>query len=322
MIEWMFKRVQMAVGFSIRALTIILSVCDTPPSITQNDALKVLMTNNNSVKNLIQYCSNGSFTFDTVIFPSYVNIPCPDSVTSCDVNGWADRADDAIRPFLPNVDDYIYRIYILPKGACTFAGLGAVGPCDSHRTCRSWISGHYAEYPIAYVHELGHNLGLGHASYNGNEYGDYSDLMGYCCIERCFNAPHSNMLHITKPKQTLSLPLSSTITLSLLQNEYIVIHDFGKKWYVQYRQASGLDKVPTLFSDSINIYLSSASLYGITTLNAMLKTANESSFHGQFTIKLVEMQKSMSTIEILPSYSPTMKDKNKSREPVIDVEEL
>lgn len=298
MIEWMFKRAKQALGFSIKALTIILSVCDTPPSITQNDALKVLITNNNSVKNLIHFCSNGTFNFDTVIFPSYVNMPCPDSVLSCDVDGWADRADDAIRPFLPNVDDYVYKIYILPKGACTFAGLGAVGPCDSKHGCRTWISGHYAEFPIAYVHELGHNLGLGHASYNGNEYGDYSDLMGYCCIERCFNAAHSNMLRITVPKQTVRLPILSPISFTLFPNEYILISGSNMKWYVQNRQANGLDKVPFAFGDSVNIYSTTSIVGTYTVLIAMLRPLMEISFNGPFKVELVDLNNHTAKIEI------------------------
>jgi hypothetical protein len=52
--------------------------------------------------------------------------------------------------------------------------------------------------PVVQMHEIGHNFGLGHASENGEEYGDLSGVMGggdAIDDERmCFNAPHSYQL--------------------------------------------------------------------------------------------------------------------------------
>lgn len=300
MLEWIFKRASQALGFSIRAITIILTICDTPPAITHLEIGKILIHDNNSAKNVLKFCSNGTITFDTLVFPSYVNIPCPASAISCNVDDWADRADDAIRPFVPDIDDFVYKIYILPKESCVFAGLGAVGPCNSEQKCRIWINGHYANYPIAFVHELGHNLGLGHASYSGNEYGDYSDVMGYCCIQRCFNAPHSNMLNITISKQTIHLPIASSYKFTLLQNEYVVIYDYSVQWFVQYRQSREFDNVPIAFGDSINLYSSTSQFGTSTTLNAIIRNPGEMVIQERFGMKLVEINTDSATIEISP----------------------
>jgi len=300
MFEWIFKRASQALGFSMRAITIILTVCDTLPAITHLDIGKILIHNNNSVKNVLEYCSNGTVTFDTLVFPSYVNIPCPTSALSCNVDDWADRADDAIRPFVPDIDEFVYKIYILPKESCVFAGFGAVGPCDSERKCRIWINGHYAKYSIAFVHELGHNLGLGHASYGGNEYGDYSDVMGYCCIERCFNAANSNMLNITASQQTIRLPITSVHKFTLLSNEYVMIHDYSIKWFVQYRQSREFDNVPITFSNSINLYSSSYRFGTSTTLHAMLRIPGDEVLQDRFVVKLVQTNSNSAKIEISP----------------------
>jgi hypothetical protein len=289
----------------MQTLTIILTVCDTPPAITHLNLGNVLIHSNNSVKNIVNFCSKGTINFSNYVFPSFVNIPCPESPLACDVDNWADRADAAIRPLMPDIDDFVYKIYILPKDSCTFAGLGAVGPCDSEKRCRIWINGHYANYPISYVHELGHNLGLGHASYGGNEYGDYSDVMGYCCVERCFNAPQSNMLNITVPKRVIKLPLKSIVKLTLLSNEYVMIIDSATEWFVQNRQPIGLDQVPFLFGDSVNVY--STSGFGAPTiLQAILKTDKELFEHEHFDVRLIGMRNHKAKIEISP-HSTTQK---------------
>jgi hypothetical protein len=51
------------------------------------------------------------------------------------------------------------------------------------------MSGWYTPF-----HELGHNLGLQHASTVGNDYGDGSSTMGGCCGDRCFNAPNVRLM--------------------------------------------------------------------------------------------------------------------------------
>lgn len=282
---------------TMKALTVILSVCDAKPVITPLEAANVLLHSNTSVMKMLKYCSHNKLQFQTTIFPHYVQIPCPQSVANCDISSWADRADNAIRPFIP-VDKFIYRIYILPKGGCSFAGLGVIGPCSKNKICRIWISGHYANQPSTYVHELGHNLGLNHASYKGDEYGDFSDVMGYCCINRCFNAPHSNMLNFTQARNTFYIPLESIYTLTLEKNEYIQIHDPLQftTWFIQNRQPSGLDKLPISFT-GLNVYSTTFSHNptGLSTLHIILGRSGET-FSSNFVLHLINITNSKAHI--------------------------
>ena len=74
----------------------------------------------------------------------------------------------------PNL--YENRILIQPD-LCNFGGLGDVG-CSS-AGCYSWIIGSYVKtMPMSMVHELGHNMGLQHASTPTLNYGDSSSPMG------------------------------------------------------------------------------------------------------------------------------------------------
>lgn len=279
---------------TLKTLTMILTICNTPPSIDHLQLRNVLV-GNGSVKSLIDQCSNGKINFEPVIFPSYVNIPCPESVMYCNTDSWAYRADNAILPYFPTLNEYTYKLYILPKGGCSFAGLGQVGPCNKNVTCSVFISGDYVGFPATYFHELGHNLGLDHASYQGDFYGDYSDIMGYCCKKRCFNAPNLHKLAIKSPLHDFSLPLEFKEleqTFVFKANDYIVIREPSAtpsvKWYIQWRVPVD-EEIPVSFAPSLNIYYtySDSVLYKKTFLQAILRNKGDIWSGSGFTITLV-----------------------------------
>ena len=95
--------------------------------------------------------------------------------------------------------NYQHRVYVLPTNVgCSWAGLAYVGCGNS---CQAWVkaySGQACGYNDAYAHELGHNLGMWHASTDTNndgtldcEYCDTSDFMGYAMANlRTQNGPH------------------------------------------------------------------------------------------------------------------------------------
>jgi len=93
------------------------------------------------------------------------------------------------------------------------------------------------------MHELGHNLGLPHASYLSDQYGDLTDVMGYCCKVRCFAAPNTHRMHWTTPRDTIRLPWLSPHSreYTLLPSEYILVQDDVRRenTYIQLRVHSG-----------------------------------------------------------------------------------
>lgn len=116
------------------------------------------------------------------------------SINSCEYSKWADEADKiAADKFGTDFGIYNHRVYIFDKRAgCGWGGLASVG-CVREKTggkCRSWLNSHSSGI---FVHELGHNLGLVHASKDGKEYGDKSDPQGAASLV-FFNAPHTDKL--------------------------------------------------------------------------------------------------------------------------------
>jgi len=280
---------------TIKALTIILSVCNAPPSLTFDQASNVLITNNNSVKNILYHCSPGKLQFQPTVFPTFIQIPCPENIGMCrdTYSIWADRTDDVIRRMFPiNIDSYLYKIYVLPKG-CFFTGLGTLGPCSVNSSCRVWIDGDVADNPMSYVHEIGHNLGLQHAKSNLNnvlnEYGDLSDFMGYCCTERCLNAVHSSKLGFSKAIHSLYYPFPLQ-QISLGKNEYITILDNMSIWYIQNRAGDQIDKV----ANTINIYSSDSS---DSVLQSVLTYVGET-FQSKFKVTVIKLSAEQSLVSI------------------------
>ncbi len=99
----------------------------------------------------------------------------------CNYSAWGAAADKAATGV--SLANYQHRVYVLPSNAgCSWAGLAYVG-CGS--SCQAWVkaySGQACGYPDAYAHEIGHNLGMWHASTDANNDGtldcEYCDTVG------------------------------------------------------------------------------------------------------------------------------------------------
>ncbi len=94
---------------------------------------------------------------------------------------------------------YAHWILVLPDvAACGWAGLASVG-CA--RNCFLWLRGPYGTNTLSVpMHELGHNLGLNHATTPGAEYGDVSSVMGAGGPgQRCTNAAQAWQLTWAAP---------------------------------------------------------------------------------------------------------------------------
>ena len=96
------------------------------------------------------------------------------STGACDPNGWAAAANAAATAAGFSPSGYQRVSYALPGNAnCGWSGLAALGgPTPSP----SWVQN--CTSTGLFSHELGHNLGLHHASTPTSEYGDSSDPMG------------------------------------------------------------------------------------------------------------------------------------------------
>lgn len=161
--------------------------------------------------------------------------------TSCDYNQVTSLANSAYGSTINNFNHVVY----------VFAGNCSSIAWAFFNSNRAYVRADYcggAAVSDLYVHELGHNLGMHHASTDGNndgivdnEYGDMSCQMGYSGVgARHFNGAHTaqlgwaNAINATSGTYTLNA-LEASDTNSVLK----VTPSSGAPYYVSYRAPIG-----------------------------------------------------------------------------------
>ena len=160
-----------------------------------------------------------------------------------------------------------HRIYAMPYeyNACTFGAAAYVCGDDSKGPCQAYLRGPWG---YALAHELGHNLGLYHASgdhdndgrqLSTEEYADPSDVMGqgFFPFANTFNAPHLLQLGLLPADRVTALVpadgCTRTVTLTPLSVDPAAssgVHTVaipraasigGGTYYVAFRLRTGFD---------------------------------------------------------------------------------
>lgn len=167
--------------------------------------------------------------------------------TACEFNNWAEamRAQVALQGIDPAA--YPHHVYVLPPASsCPWVGLGSVGGTAT----ASWVL--RCEQPDVYAHEIGHNIGMQHASTATNEYGDASDIMGTSGYQlREVNGPHLEQMGWRPASRLQNLTASGTYDIApLAMGDSTAVApqvlefpkpDTGESYYVSYRTAVGFD---------------------------------------------------------------------------------
>lgn len=162
------------------------------------------------------------------------------------------------------------RIASLPSTSCKWSGLGSVG-CGSY--CYTWVQNSNNIVLSTYFHELGHNLGLMHSSYNGAEYGDGGCAMGISSQVTCFNAAHNWILGWSKPIMeynntnmqlgkwfTHSIPptqLTPVNYVRIVPDWNIQYNSLKESFFISYRTALGYDTLLlSTFANKVHVHSS------------------------------------------------------------------
>jgi len=275
-----------------------------------------------SVNSAYEEASFGQVTFSgsTVTDVFLVSVPY-DSAEACAYRTIAANADSASPVSL---NGYRHKLYVVPPVAisgCTWLALGEVGSYGSTTTRKSWST---RIDPLAFAHELGHNIGWHHAATDPDndgvknvEYGDQSDLMGYCCSKRKLNSVHadqagwfdrsdlqSKIVDVMSAGQFTLAPLGTDPSSSSDPQILRITPATGWPYYLSYRQRTGKDAgMSSTYTTGVNIHR------GLETGNwshlvKVLKTdpdTNLSSFHdaaNELTISQIENNANYVTLDV------------------------
>jgi hypothetical protein len=179
------------------------------------------------------------------------------SKTVCDAYKLASLADAAATAAGANLSAFNRKIYMFPRNACAWSGLGNVGGTNT----MAWVNGSFSTLVVA--HEMGHNYGLYHAqsvdcdvsplgnSCTTSTYGDTADMMGNYRAAQ-FNPFEKELLGWLN--DGVSPPITTVTTSGRYKIEPYSAGTVGAKairvprgngnyYYIEYRQPIGADSV-------------------------------------------------------------------------------
>lgn len=161
-----------------RVALLLLAFSDRALPPASADAARAVLTN---VAGFFRETSYGQLSLEGDVFGEFA---LPMSATVCDPFRLAEEAHAAAAAAGIALSAYAHWVYVFPKNACSWWGLGTLGGMPSS----AWINGTLAFDVLA--HEVGHGLGLSHShaldcgwvalaeTCQVLEYGDTLDVMG------------------------------------------------------------------------------------------------------------------------------------------------
>lgn len=221
----------------------------------------------NSVQSMYRETSYGHVSYSgTTVGPFTIAAASTDACPSPylpTLYKWASEADAQATKAGVNLSGYTEKVYLLPyTTSCGgFKGYSTIG--GSPGMAFVFDCG----YTDLIAHEMGHNLGMNHASLPGNEYGDHSDIMGISLLAvRDLDAPHrvefgwSSVRTVTAKGTYTIVPLEhNPAQSSLPQALRIYKANTNQYYYFSYRQPLGYDAVlprlSTLYTSGVSVHV-------------------------------------------------------------------
>ncbi|KAG2496773.1 hypothetical protein HYH03_005181 [Edaphochlamys debaryana] len=157
--------------------------------------------NDYTMQNYIQKCSFGrSKLTNSTQLVFEVDVPCRgtgpggryNSKVACgdaEQAAWSQAAEELVqRQWDIDLTPYKQRIGVLPNEVSKICGFGGRGSVGCAERCYTWITHDYASNLVYFLHEMGHNWGLRHATAydSASATGDWSCIMG--TAGACLNA--------------------------------------------------------------------------------------------------------------------------------------
>lgn len=211
-------------------LFVLVSDADYQNSFVPNDLLAMMYSDPLHVAGFYQEVSEGRVSFNTQV----TSLSIPDQI-QCSTYWLENNLVPLLKAKGINTNGFQHIIFIT-QGQCKYIGLARISGTIAH-----------VDEPSAYAiaHELGHNMGLGHASgfVNGTwlEYGENSAVMGSGYHR--LNAPHLVQLGWTSRGSVVAVKNKGAYTLNALyplRSSSIITFDAGgNRYYFSLRSSTG-----------------------------------------------------------------------------------
>lgn len=220
------------------------------PNATITNVSNLLFTSGSGIDAYYRFNSEGALSFTGDVHGPYT---IPYSYTTTTYSAWSTAAQQQAQAAGVSFTGYTRKIFVFPVNATGYGGLGSIGGSPS----TSWIF--YWNSASLYSHEMGHNLGLHHASTPTSEYGDASSVMGngYAGL----NAPQKFALgwipagQVVQPStqtyRVVAVAQSSAETKALK----VGIPGTSESFWISYRNRAGFDNnLNTTFASRTSIH--------------------------------------------------------------------
>lgn len=203
-------------GYNFTSIVFLAKVCNFTEQISKADFASFWY---NRFANDFDKCTLGNVVFhppQNIIVEVYIPCLFRSSYTNQTINNTVINPEDKYDNIyhwmnyvltntpVVNMDSYRHKLLVLPHDMD--AGFYALGYIDcrtnsDNKECFTWYNNMNLPSNV-FLHELGHNFGLGHAkTLPNNEYGDATCVMGSSTIDAmgCYNAPHRFILNWDEP---------------------------------------------------------------------------------------------------------------------------
>ncbi len=263
-----------------RTIAILVNFTDdTSQPATSAQVAAAIFTANNSTNAYYQDSSYNKTGFSGDVTSQWFTLPYSKASLCGSVGTIASSADAAATAAGYVLSNYNHKVYVSPNASCSWAGTSTVGGNPS----QTWVNGYTTDSRL-YNHELGHAIGMMHASkivcgsksidvysncqYGPSsvtdiEYGDRHDTMGY------WNSNQTNTAH--KIQETW-LPSANIQTLNASSGVYTIYPletlsgnimalkflkpDTQENYYLEYRQPVGFDStLPLSYVSGVVIHI-------------------------------------------------------------------
>jgi hypothetical protein len=244
-----------------------------------------------NVKSQYSSCSFKQFNFVPAVNQGVVNGVLEITISENATNAHSGDILNAVTKAMggkPMYADYV--MYTMPPGT--------KGGWLAYAYINSWISVYndkWIKSLSANMHEIGHNLGLGHSNENGVSYGDQSGYMGYSYKDddsplMCFNAYQSwqlgwyrNKTKLLQSRESFTGALSAIVDFDKKKSDTVLIRINTSKsmdYYINYNKKTSFNAGTLEGSNQVLVVtaIGNGSIYSETNLVAKLNSGGSFTF--------------------------------------------